>query len=277
MTEHQTTLLSNAATSLADDLLSLRTALDEIPQGVVLLDANLRAQFINRAFRAMWRLPDTTADSRPAFVTLLGHGRDTHAYDLPDDVLEGYIEERLTQVREADPGPVDLRVTSGDIIRCQYTRLPAGRRMLSYTNVTDLVRRADNLESLRAALDIMEHGIILLDRDLNVEFMNAAVRRQWQLPDRQPGTELAFVDLAGHARQSKTLGMEGEALEIYIQQRISRVRAGDPRPMDIRHQDGRTIRSQCSVLPNGGRMLSYIDVTDLVRRTDEMRRATGTD
>jgi hypothetical protein len=36
------------------------------------------------------------------------------------------------------------------------------------------------------------------------------------------------------------------------EQRIARVRAGDPRPMDIRHQDGRIIRSQCSVLPNGG-------------------------
>jgi PAS domain-containing protein len=262
---------SSAATSLGDYLLSLRTALDEIPQGVVLLDANLRAQFVNRAFRAMWRLPDSTADSRPAFVTLLYHGRDTHAYDLPDDALDHYIEQRLAQVRKGDPGQVDLRVISGDIIRCQCTKLPAGGRMLSYTNVTDLVRRADNLENLRAALDNMEHGIILLDRDLNVEFMNAAVRRQWQLPDRQPDGQLGFVDLAGHARQSKALGMAGEPLEIYIQQRISRVRAGDPRPMDIRHQDGRIIRSQCSILPNGGRMLSYIDVTDLVRRTDEVR------
>jgi PAS domain-containing protein len=260
---------------LGDDLLSLRTALDEIPQGVVLLDANLRAQFINRAFRAMWRLPDTTADSRPAFVTLLNHGRDTHAYDLPDDALDHYIEQRLAQVRKGDPNTVDLRVTSGDSIRCQCTKLPAGGRMLSYTNVTDLVRRAGSLESLRAALDNMEQGVILLDRDLNVEFMNAAVRRQWQLPVWQPDGKLAFADLVGHARQSKALGMSGEALEIYLEQRMSRVRVGDPRPMDMRHQDGRIIRSQCSVLPNGGRMLSYIDVTDLVRRTDEVRRATG--
>jgi PAS domain-containing protein len=222
----------------------------------------------------MWRLPDTTADSRPAFVTLLNHGRDTHAYDLPDDALDHYIEQRLAQVRK-DPGPVDLRVASGDIIRCQCTKLPAGGRMLSYTDVTDLMRRADNLERLRAALDNMEHGIILLDRDLNVEFMNAAVRRQWQLPDRQPDGKLAFADLVGHARQSKTFDMPEEALEIYIQQRISRVRAGDPRPMDMRHQDGRIIRSQCSILPNGGRMLSYMDVTDLVRRTDDARRVAG--
>jgi PAS domain-containing protein len=264
---------TTATTSSPDG--SLRAALDEVPQGIVLLDASLRAQFINRAFRAMWRLPDTLADSRPAFATLLHHGRDTHAYDLPDDALDDYTEQRLIQVRMGDPDPVDLYVATGDIIRCQCTKLPDGGRMLSYTDVTELVSRADNLESLRAALDNIEHGIILLDRDLNVEFMNAAVCRLWQLPDRQPDGKVAFVDLVGHARQSKALGMSGDALEIYLEQRVSRVRAGDPRPMDIRHQDGRIIRSQCSILPTGGRMLSYVDVTDLVRRADDARRFAG--
>src|SRR4029077_18619120 len=37
-------------------LLTLRAALDEIEMGVVLLDAETRAQFINRAFRRMWRV-----------------------------------------------------------------------------------------------------------------------------------------------------------------------------------------------------------------------------
>ena len=264
---------ATTTTSLRGDLLSLRVALDEVPLGIVLLDASLRARFINRAFRAMWRLPDATADSRPAFVTLLHHGRDTHAYAVPDVALDTYIEERVAHVRKGDAGPIDLRLASGDIIRFQCTMLPAGGRMLSYADVTDIVRRADECEQLRAALDHMEQGIILLDNHMNVEFMNAAVRRQWQLPANQPPQgKLAFADLVGHARQSNAFGMSGEELEIYIAQRIARVRAGDPRPMDMRHQDGRIIRSQCSILPNGGRMLSYVDVTDLVRRADDARR-----
>ena len=35
-------------------MLALRAALDEIAVGVVLLDHDLRSQFINRAFRRMW-------------------------------------------------------------------------------------------------------------------------------------------------------------------------------------------------------------------------------
>ena len=56
------------------ELATLRAALDEVRFGVVLLDHELRAQFINRAFRKMWRLPDAKADAKPAFVALMYHG-----------------------------------------------------------------------------------------------------------------------------------------------------------------------------------------------------------
>jgi PAS domain-containing protein len=266
---------ATAPQSLRADMLSLRLALDQVPLGIVLLDSSLRAQFINVAFRKMWRLPDAKAESRPAFVTLMYHGRDTRAYDVADDALDDYVERRVAHVRAGDPSPIDLRLTSGDIIRFQCTKLPDGGRMLSYTDVTDIVRRSDELQRLHAALDAMEQGIILLDGNLNVEFMNVAVRRQWQLPDDYACGQLAFADLVSNARNSKAFGMSGESLEIYIQQRISRVRAGDPRPMDMRHADGRIVRSQCSILPNGGRMLSYLDVTDLVRRADDARKFAG--
>ena len=51
--------------SVHHELARLRAALDEVRFGVVLLDHELRAQFINRAFRRMWRLPDAKADAKP--------------------------------------------------------------------------------------------------------------------------------------------------------------------------------------------------------------------
>ncbi len=64
-------------------MLALRAALDFVPLGIVLLDANLRARLINHAFRQMWLLPDEVANSCPSFVTLMHHGRDTLAYEIP--------------------------------------------------------------------------------------------------------------------------------------------------------------------------------------------------
>jgi PAS domain-containing protein len=62
---------------LRGQMLALRAALDEIRTGVVLLDGELRAQFINREFRRIWALSDQVADSKPSFVALIrpGHRR----------------------------------------------------------------------------------------------------------------------------------------------------------------------------------------------------------
>jgi PAS domain-containing protein len=85
-----TTVRDHAASTeiVRGELLSLRAALNDVPAGIVLLDAELRAQFINRAFRKMWRLPDSKADSKPAFVSLMYHGCDTRAYNVPEKNLK---------------------------------------------------------------------------------------------------------------------------------------------------------------------------------------------
>lgn len=54
---------------------AFRAALDQVQFGVVLLVHELRAQFINRTFRTMFRLPDAKADSKPPFVALMYHDR----------------------------------------------------------------------------------------------------------------------------------------------------------------------------------------------------------
>jgi PAS domain-containing protein len=83
------------------ELISLRTALDNVPVGIVLLDSETRAQFINRAFRQMWRLTDAKAESKPPFVALVYHGRDTHAYAVPSGDLDAYVAMRVAHVKPA--------------------------------------------------------------------------------------------------------------------------------------------------------------------------------
>ncbi len=41
-------------------------------------------------------------------------------------------------------------------------------------------------------------------------------------------------------------------------------------PLDLRRTNGEVIRMQCANLPNGGRMISYTYVTDIVRHADEL-------
>jgi PAS domain-containing protein len=121
----------------------LASALDQIDIGVVLLDADTRAEFINRAFRDYFSLPDAKADARPPFIALMYHGRDTGAYELPEEELSEFIARRTELMRVGDATPININLADGKVLRFSCTVLPDGGRMLSYTPVTDLVRHTD--------------------------------------------------------------------------------------------------------------------------------------
>jgi diguanylate cyclase (GGDEF)-like protein len=142
--------------------------------------------------------------------------------------------------------------------------------MLSYTYVTDIVRHADELGVLRAALERVREGITLLDADMNIQFMNRAVRELWKIDNDSPDWRPNISDLIGKAITSGIYDVSRDQLPNFIAQRIARIRSGDPAPIDIRTGDGRIIRAQCDRLPSGGRMLTYCDVTDLVRSAEKM-------
>jgi diguanylate cyclase (GGDEF)-like protein len=262
---------------IRNELLGLRAALDEAKFGVVLLDVELRAQFINRAFRKMWRLPDSKADSRPAFVALMYHGRDTRAYEVPESELDAYVAERVAEVKAGNPPPRDIRLASGEVLRFQCTALPSGGRVLCYTSVTDIVRHSDELEVLRAALDNVEQGIILLDAQFHAQFMNSAARKLAGISAEQAARKPLFSQLLNDTRLTGAFDLPPGDLDAFIAQRIALVKAGDPTPVDVRRGDGRIVRAQCAMLPDGGRMLTYTDVTDLVRHAEELERLATTD
>ncbi len=122
----------------------LRAALDQVDIGIVLLDADTRAEFINRAFRHYFSLPDEKADSKPPFIALMYHGRDTGAFELPEDELNLFIARRTEMMRSGDSTPININLRDGQVLRFSCTALPDGGRMLSYTPVTDLVRHTDD-------------------------------------------------------------------------------------------------------------------------------------
>jgi PAS domain-containing protein len=122
----------------------LSAALDQVDFGIVLLDSDTRAEFINRAFRDYFSLSDEKADSKPPFIALMYHGRDTGAYELPEEELSAFIARRTEMMRAGDSTPININLRDGQVLRFSCTALPDGGRMLSYTPVTDLVRHTDD-------------------------------------------------------------------------------------------------------------------------------------
>jgi len=140
----------------------LSAALDQVDIGIVLLDSDTRAEFINRAFRDYFSLSDEKADSKPPFIALMYHGRDNGAFELPEDELSAFIARRTEMMRSGDSTPINIKLADGKVLRFSCTALPDGGRMLSYTPVTDLVRATDDPASADYYRSLRGGG----DRDL---------------------------------------------------------------------------------------------------------------
>ena len=84
--------------------------------------------------------------------------------------LDDYVKRRLLWVQSGNTIPMDLKMKNGKVIRCQVAVLPAGGRMLIYSDITDIVRNAQELERL-ATIDGMtgiynrRHFLTLADRE----------------------------------------------------------------------------------------------------------------
>jgi diguanylate cyclase (GGDEF)-like protein len=267
----------HSASMLSAQMLALRSALDEIQNGVLLLGDDLRAQFINRAFRRMWNISDAMADCKPAFVALLYYCRDNKAYETEPGDLDAFIAQRIRLVQAGDATPLDLRRSNGEVIRAQCTVLPNGGRLLTYTLVTDIVRHADELEVLRSALDNIQDGVLLLDADLNAQFLNRKMREYWGVSEEQAAAHPAYSRLITKAQ---TVGDDNAApgkLCGFFAEKDAAAHVADTSARDVRIPDGRHIRVHCLQMPNGGRMFTYCDVTDLIRNAEQLEKLATID
>ena len=266
-----------AGSIVSGQMLALRAALDEIETGVVLLDVDMRAQFVNRAFRRMWALPDEVADRKPALVALMYHGRDTNAYEVAAAEIDAYVAERVRLVRAGDPIPLDLRRSNGEVIRLQCAVLPDGGRMLSYTVVTDIVRHADELELLRNALDNIPEGVLLLDSDLKAQFLNRKIRDYFGVTTEQVAAHPSYLGLIANAPHANAHGVAPEKMQEFFSSRVEAIRSANPAVRDAVTPDGRHVRVHCAVTPAGGRMMTYCDVTDLIRNAELLEKLATID
>ncbi len=146
---------------------TLYAALDNVESGLLLLDGKLHAQYGNPALHALFKNapPELIRATHPPYEDLL-RGAQNISAESQDD----YVRRRLAWVKRGGPEPMDLKMGNGAVVRCNVASLPGGGRMLIYSDVTDIVRAAEELERL-ATIDGMtgiynrRHFLDLADRE----------------------------------------------------------------------------------------------------------------
>ncbi len=137
-----------------------------------------------------------------------------------------------------------------------------------------LAAAKQELETLYAALDNVHSGLLLLDGDLRVVYSNPVLHRMFNAFSAEDirKNRPFYRDLLLGAMSASAVKMDD-----YVARRLAWVRSGDATPMDLPMADGVVLRCHLAVLPGGGRMLIYSDVTDIVRNAEEMERLATID
>jgi diguanylate cyclase (GGDEF)-like protein len=130
---------------------------------------------------------------------------------------------------------------------------------------------------LREAFDHADQGFVVIDPAMRVIFVNARARDIWKLREDQCEGQPLFSEFIYNIAAGGAYDLSHDELAGYVLRRFETVKTGDPSPIDIHTSSGRTIRAQVTPLPSGARMLTHVDVTDLVQQADHFRKLASAD
>ncbi len=125
------------------------------------------------------------------------------------------------------------------------------------------------------ALDLVDFGIVLLDRDLRVCFVNRRYAEIWAMPRALLATAPSFRALLDHVAANNGYNLPAAELPAWLDQRFAAIRAGAVPPTEIDLHDGRRLLYRCLPCTDGGRILTFTDITDVKQQQDAAERMTA--
>ena len=226
----------------------LRTSIDIIRDGFAVFDSENRLLLANRA----WLHPFAENTIVPGMVY-----RDLLAAVAPllrlDQEVEDWIESMCDRIAGDDIPPVELALQSGRWIRLEDRRARDGDRVSLAIDITAEMR-------LRAAVEAIPDGFVIFDNQDRLIMCNQRYRDLYAFSHDLIRSGTRFEDLL---RASVANGLHADAQgreEAWITERMAEYRAASG-TVEQRFTDGRWIRAQDHVTPDGGRVGLRSDIT----------------
>ena len=240
--------------------------LDKLATAVAIFDRDQKLSFHNRAFAALWNLPETWLDTHPSDGEILDRLREDGK--LPEQrKYQDWKRERLALYKTARDYPSEdlWHLPGGKTLRVVAQPHPFGGLTFLYEDVTERITLESSYNTLikvqSATLNTLQEGVAVFGPDGKLKLHNAAFAKIWNLSDK---------DLAGepHVRAIAAACADkfGDASvwEKLIQNIVSG--ANLQRDMGEIERGDRTILSLAlAPLPDGATLVTFADVTDRFR------------
>jgi len=257
-----------------------RGVVDNLPATVVLRDMQGRYVLINRAYEKLYGLKNSQVRGKTLHEVMPKDKAEEYA-DFDREVVERRQVVEAEDTVTMDDGEHSFAVvkfpiieTGGEITAIGGIALDITRRKAAEQALAQAVQAKDTaLQELSAVLDTIDYGILFMDSKLDVRTTNSAFRQILSIPKNIDERKLSFRDALEIARDRGLHDVDEDQWEDYVAARIEAVERGSIEPTEMRLANGKILQYQCIALPDGGRMLTYFDITNLKEVEEALRES----
>ena len=244
--------------------------LDTLQTAVAIFGPDQKLNFYNRAFVALWGLPETFLDRHPGEGEILDRLREARRLPEQRD-YQAWKRARLAQYQNGRTAEEESwHLPGGQTIRVVSQPHPFGGLTFLYEDVTARLALESDYNTLMkvqsATLDTLSDGVAVFGPDGKLKLHNAAFARIW---------EFEAEDLEGepHVRTIAALSRDkfGDARlwEQLIGTIVSGARAQDLG--EVERSDRSILALSTAPLPDGATLVTFADVTDRFRIENALR------
>jgi PAS domain S-box-containing protein len=260
----------------------LSDAIESISEGFALYDASDRLVLSNKRFtNFLYRLSGSGAPIGKTFGDMVRRAAEGGLVPAAEGRVEEWIEERLDAHRNPS-GPHVYQLRDGRWFQVNERETRDGGRVAVYMDITELKQHEQELDTankekdtalreLNAVLDNIQYGILFMDENLVIRMTNRAYRDIWGIEEAfyTPGRTL--IDDIARTRELGLYMTESDDFDELVQSRLASLNLGSSEPAEMQLSNGKILQYQYIVLPDGGHMATYFDITELKQTEAALR------
>ncbi len=151
------------------------------------------------------------------------------------------------------------------------TNLQLNKEVTGHVRTTQKLTKTIN--EFSAVMDAIDYGVLFMDDQLKARMVNRAFRELWEITKDFVNKRPSFRELMQFNRSNNIYDVPDDEFEQYMDEREAEVRRGAIAPIEITRRDEKILQYQCVVLPDGWRMLTYVDITELKKTQNKLAQS----
>ncbi|TVR97146.1 MAG: PAS domain S-box protein [Rhodospirillales bacterium] len=255
----------------------LSDAIESVSQAFALFDADDRMVLANSKYQALWEPLGVMIAPGTSFPDIARLTVERGLVNVEVDAREAWVARRIASHREPKGAQI-YPLADGRWVQINERRTRDGGVVSVYTDITDLkLREAEQREQelaqksrlLQSTLDNLSQGVAVFDHDQRLVAWNRRFFDLWGMPAdlAQEGAPLEAFLLVAASRGEYG---QGDPAHQAREQRNILLRTL-PSYWERRLDDGRVLEMHHHLMPDGGFVSAYTDITGRTRAAEALR------